>query len=255
MPGQRKGSKALEGGLCCLCLVPLMLWMKSAPQRLLDESVLKLKKAVKAIGWDRFLQHCLRVTPTRLCNHNNHNNVTSTRNWGQEKQQHPPDSDKGSRRVKCSDVQTGCSTTIITAGVCHQVKASMLCFMPQTPHTDWVSPGYRYNSCTVSTSPSSSCFSVMEPVAFMACRLSVCVEHTSTARWPQPSMIFPYAVTLFKGFNGVLALWAVNAGSKTPGNNVSPNSQINRIHSLCGISYWMAGCCTSLSAFGRAAGE
>lgn len=33
-----------------LCLVPLMLWMNSAPPRLLHESELKLKMAVKAIG-------------------------------------------------------------------------------------------------------------------------------------------------------------------------------------------------------------
>lgn len=60
---------------------------------------------------------------------------------------------------------------------------------------------------------------------------------------------------LLQRFQRVFEWWAVNACSETPGNNASPNSQINRIHSLRGISFWMAGCCTSLSAFGRASSE
>lgn len=73
-----------------------MLWMKSAPQRLLHESVLKLR---------------VRVTPTRLCNHNNHNNVTSTRNQGQESNSLLQILLKVSGGVKWSGVQADCSIT------------------------------------------------------------------------------------------------------------------------------------------------
>lgn len=40
-----------------------------------------------------------------------------------------------------------------------------------------------------------------------------------------------------KSFRRVFVWRAVNAWSETPGNNAPPNSQINRIHSLCGISF------------------
>lgn len=73
-----------------------MLWMKSAPQRLLHESVLKLR---------------VRVTPTRLCNHNNHNNVMSTRNQGQESNSLLQILLEVSGGVKRSDVQADCSIT------------------------------------------------------------------------------------------------------------------------------------------------
>lgn len=162
--------------------------LTDAPRRLLDGSVLKLKMA---IGWDRSFQHCLRVTPTQLCNHNNHNNVTRTRIQGQESNSLLQILLKVSGGVKWCDVQADCSVTSA------RVKAPWI-FFQQTPHalSQLLSPWYSYNSCTVSASPSSSCFSVMEPVAFMARRLGGWEEHTSTARRFQPSTTLPHAMTV-----------------------------------------------------------
>lgn len=68
-------------------------------------------------------------------------------------------------------------------------------------------------------------------------------EHTSTAGSFSQGTMLPHATTVAARSECV---WAVNACSETPGNNAAPNSQINRIHSPCGISFWMADCCTSL---------
>lgn len=210
--------------------------------------------AVKAIDWDRSLQHRLRVTPTRLCNHNNHNNVTSTRNRGQEKQQHPPGWDKGSRRVKCSDVLTGYSTTISTARVCRQVKARMSCFLPQTPHTvtQWA-PGTDTTAAQYQLLP------------LPAASLSWNQLHSWHAGWAavwdthlQPGghshqWYFHMQLLCLKALLVHLCCGLWMPVQKLLGT-MCPNSQINRIHSLCGISFWMAACCTSLCAFGRATG-
>lgn len=155
--------------------------------------------AAKVIGEDRSSQRCLRVTPTLLCNHNNHNSANSTSNQGQESNKPPPDSPKGIGKGDWSDVQAACSVSSVRRSsmdpLCAHVKASILCFTPQTHRALSLSPWYIYNSCTVSASPSSSCSPVMEPVAFMACGLGGREDGASAAGRFQPSTIFPLAIT------------------------------------------------------------